>query len=67
MRDWGRILVRLFGIANWLYGLIGAWFLVGTQWRVHVRHLWPNPYDAGAYYSLVTINALFVIGVLLAG
>jgi hypothetical protein len=67
MRDWGRFLIRSFGIANWFFGLAGAWFLVVTQWRVHVRHLWPDPYDAGAYYFLVTINALFVVAMFPTG
>jgi hypothetical protein len=67
MRDWGKILIRSFGIANWFFGLTGAWFLVVTEWRVHVRHLWPDPYDAGAYYFLVTINALFVLAMFPTG
>ena len=28
MQDCGRTLVRSFGIANWFYGLTGAYFLV---------------------------------------
>jgi len=67
MPDWGRTLIRSFGIANWLLGLTGAWFLIVTQRRVHARHLWPNSYDAGAYCFLVTINALFVLAILLTG
>lgn len=41
--------------------------MIGTQWRVHVRHLWPNPYDARAYYFLVTTNALFFLAIFLTG
>jgi hypothetical protein len=67
MRDWGKILIRSFGVANCLLGLTGAWFLIGTQWRVHVRHLWPDPHDAGAYYFLVAVNALFLLAILLTG
>jgi len=43
VRDWGRILIRSFGIANWFYGLTGAYFLVDglreftTSGRVHTR------------------------------
>jgi hypothetical protein len=29
--------------------------------------LWPDPYDAGAYYFLVTINALFVVAMFPTG
>jgi hypothetical protein len=67
MRDWGRVLIRSFGIANWLFGLIGACFLIGTQWIVHVRHLWPDRYDARAHYFLITTNALFVLATFLTG
>ena len=69
MRDWGRTLIRFFGIANWFYGLIGAYFLIDGEWR-HARLrqiLRARPYDSQAYYSLVFINALFLIVLLLAG
>ena len=65
MRDWGRILVRSFGIANWFYGLTGAFFWVGGLHSVN--HLGPNPYEAKAYYFYVSINALFLFAVLLTG
>ncbi len=64
MRDWGRTLVRSFGIANWFYGLSGAYFLVAGL-RFH--HFGPNPYEAKAYYFYVSINALFLFAVLLTG
>ena len=64
MRDWGRTLVRSFGIANWFYGLTGAYFLVAG---LRFNHLRPNPYEAKAYYFFVSINALFVFAVLLTG
>jgi hypothetical protein len=70
--DWGRVLVRLFGIANWFYGLTGAYFLVGGLWRI--RHFGPPfghpgryPHEASQYYFLVTINAIFVLAILLTG
>ena len=65
MRDWGRILIRSFGIANWFYGLTGVYFLVDGLQRV--RHFGPRPYEAKAYYFLVTINALFLVAVFLTG
>ncbi len=65
MRDWGRTLIRSFGIANWFYGLTGAYFLIDGLWRVH--HFGPHPYEARAYYFYVSINALFLFAVLLTG
>jgi hypothetical protein len=65
VRDWGRILIRSFGIANWFYGLIGAYFLVAGLRRV--PHFGPRPYEAEAYYFDVAINALFVFGIFLSG
>ena len=65
MRDWGRILIRSFGIANWFYGLTGAYLLVDGLWRVN--HFGPNPYEAKAYYLYVAINALFLSAIFLAG
>ena len=65
MRNWGRILIRSFGIANWFYGLTGAYFLVDGLRRVH--HFGPRPYEAKAYYFLVAINALFLVAIFLAG
>ena len=64
MREWGRILIRSFGIANWFYGLTGAYFLVAGL-RFH--HFGPNPYEAKAYYFYVSINALFIFAILLTG
>ena len=65
MRDWGRTLIRSFGIANWIYGVTGSYFLVDGLWRVH--HFGPNPYEAKAYYLYVAINALFLSAIFLAG
>jgi hypothetical protein len=65
VRDWGRILIRSFGIANWFYGLTGTYFLVDRLWRV--PHFGPRPYEAEAYYFDVAINALFVFGIFLSG
>ena len=67
MRDWGRILIRSFGIANWFYGLTGSYFLVDGLWRVRHFGFGPNPYEAEAYYFDVAINALFVFGIFLSG
>lgn len=64
MRDWGRTLVRSFGIANWFYGLTGAYFLVAG---LRFNHFGLNPYEAKAYYFYVSINALFLFAVLLTG
>ena len=65
MRDWGRILIRSFGIANWFYGLTGAYFLIDGLRRVH--DFGPRPYAARAYYFLVTINAVFLLAIFLTG
>jgi len=65
VRDWGRTLIRSFGVANWFYGLTGAYFLIDGLRRVH--HFGPHPYEAKAYYFLVTINALFLIAIFLTG
>ena len=65
MRDWGRILIRSFGIANWFYGLTGSYFLVDGLWRAN--HFGPYPYEARAYYFLVIINALFLLAIFLTG
>jgi hypothetical protein len=65
MRDWGRILIRSFGIANWFYGLIGSYFLVDGLRRAN--RFGPNPYEARAYYFYVAINALFLFALFLAG
>jgi hypothetical protein len=65
MRDWGRILIRSFGIANWFYGLTGTYFLVDGLRRAH--RFGPNLYEARAYYFYVAINALFLFALFLAG
>jgi hypothetical protein len=65
MRDWGRILIRSFGIANWFYGLTGSYFLVDGLWRVN--HFGPYAYEAKAYYLYVAINALFLLAIFLTG
>ena len=65
MRDWGRTLIRSFGIANWFYGLTGSYFLVNDLWRAN--HFGPHPYEARAYYFLVTINGLFLLAIFLTG
>jgi hypothetical protein len=68
MRDWGRTLIRSFGIANWFFGLTGAYFLLDGLWRVHhFGHLGRLPYEAKLYYFLVTINAIFLFSILLTG
>lgn len=71
MRDWGRTLIRSFGIANWFYGLTGAYFLVDGVWRVHhfgiLGHSGRYPHEASQYYFLVTINAIFIISILITG
>jgi hypothetical protein len=65
VQDWGRTLIRSFGIANWFYGLTGSYFLVDGLWRVH--HFGPNPYEAKAYYFYVAMNAVFLLVIFLAG
>ena len=65
MRDWGRVVIRSFGIANWVYGLIGSYLLVDGLRRAN--HFGPNPYEAKIYYFLVAVNALFLVAVFLAG
>jgi hypothetical protein len=65
VRDWGRTLIRSFGIANWFYGLTGAYFLTDGLRRVH--YFGRYPYEAKAYYFLVTINALFLLALFLTG
>jgi len=65
VRDWGRTLIRSFGIANWFYGLTGAYFLVDGFRRAD--RFGPHPYESKAYYFLVTINALFLVAIFLTG
>jgi hypothetical protein len=65
MRDWGRTLIRSFGIANWFYGLTGSYFWVDGLRRVN--HFGQYPYEAKVYYFLVTINALFLLAIFLTG
>jgi hypothetical protein len=71
VRDWGRMLIRSFGIANWFYALTGAYFLVDGLWRVHhsgiLGHSGRFPYEAKQYYFLVIINAIFIFSTLLIG
>ena len=65
MQDWGRTLIRSFGIANWFYGLTGVYFLVDGLQRV--RHFGPRPYEAKAYYFYVAMNAVFLLVIFSAG
>ena len=67
IRDWGRILIRFFGIANWFYGLTGSYLVVDGLWRGRHFGFGPNPYQAEAYYFDVAINALFLFGIFLSG
>jgi len=60
MRNRGRTLIRSFGIANWFFGLTGAYFLLDGLWGVHhFGHLGRLPHEAELYYFLVTINVIF--------
>ena len=65
MADWGRTLIRSFGIANCLFGLSGTYLLVDGLRRAN--HFGPHPYEAKAYYFYVAINALFLLAILLSG
>jgi len=65
VRDWGRTLIRSFGIANWFYGLTGAYFLIDGLRKVH--HFGHYPYEEKAYYLYVSVNALFLFAVFLTG
>ena len=65
MADWGRTLIRSFGIANWLFGLSGTYLLVEGLRRAN--HFGPHPYEAKTYYFLVTLNALFLFAIFLTG
>src|SRR5450432_1732179 len=71
VRDWGRTLIRSLGIANWFYGLTGAYFWVDGLWRVHhsgfLGHSGRFPYEANQYYFLVAINAIFIFSILIIG
>ena len=67
IRDWGRILIRSFGIANWCYGLTGSYLLVDGLWRGRHFGFGPNLYEAQAYYFDLAINALFLFGIFLSG
>jgi hypothetical protein len=71
VRDWGQTLIRSFGIANWFYGLTGAYFLVDGLRRVHhsgfLGHSGRFPYEAKQYDFLVTINAIFIFSILIIG
>ena len=65
MRPWARILIRSFGIVNWLYGLTGSYFLLDGLRRAN--RFGPNLYEAEAYYFYVAMNALFLFVLFLAG
>lgn len=65
MADWGRILIRSFGIANCFFGLSGTYLLVDGLRRAN--HFGTHPYEAKAYYFYVAINALFLLAILLTG
>jgi hypothetical protein len=65
MGNWGRILVRSFGIANWFYGLAGSYFWVDGLRRAN--HFGPNPYEAKAYYFYVAVNGAFLLALFLTG
>jgi hypothetical protein len=71
VRDWGRRLIRSFGIANWFYALTGAYFLVDGLWRAHhsgfLGHSGRFPYEAKQYYFLVAINATFIFSIIIVG
>src|SRR5712664_129157 len=69
MRDWGRLLIRSFGVLHLAYGAIGSIVLVpGLLQILHGnvrfgRHLYERP----AYYIAITINCLFVGALIMAG
>jgi hypothetical protein len=65
VRDWGRTVIRSFGIANWFYGLTGAYFLVDGLRRVN--HFGRYPYEAKAYYFYVSINAALLFAYFITG
>jgi len=60
----GQNSYSLFRHCQLVYGLTGAYFLVAGL-RFH--HFGPNPYEAKAYYFYVSINALFLLAILLTG
>jgi hypothetical protein len=69
MRDWGKALVRVFGVLNLLYGAAGAYFVLDGVVRVSqsVHHFAKFRYEPIAFDTELAINALFLAGLILAG
>lgn len=70
MRDWGKFFVRLFGVLNLLYGAAGTCYVLDGVVRVSQNvhhHAMFSRYEPIALDMELTLNALFLAGLILAG
>jgi hypothetical protein len=69
MKHWSKLAVRFVGALNLAYGLLGAVFLIDTLVRTgpRIRNSSDFPYERVVFDLQTTVNAVFLLGLLLAG
>src|SRR5260370_34854473 len=69
MTDWGRLLIRFFGVLHLIYGGVGTLFLVQSFLRVFQdsARLHKYPYERQIFYVDIILEVFFVGALVVAG
>jgi hypothetical protein len=69
MKNWSKYLIRVLGALNLIYGVLGAAMLTHELVRFgsHVRNSAEFPYYRAVFDTETTFNAVFLVGLVLAG
>jgi hypothetical protein len=69
MTDWGRLLVRSFGVLHLVYGAIGTLFLLDALVRISRNNIQfgKYPYERQVYFFNIGLEVLFVGALIIAG
>jgi hypothetical protein len=67
MTEWGKLLVRSFGVLHLVYGAVGILFQLRGLLRISRVQLDKYPYERPVYYFDVTVEMFFVFALIVAG
>jgi hypothetical protein len=69
MTDWGKLIIRSFGVLHLAYGALGTVFLLRALVQIsqHSVHFGKYAYERQVYYLNITLEFFFVGALIIAG